>query len=121
MTLRRLSSSSMMSTRLAAMASSAYRQHDRHRRAGAGLAFDVDGAAVIAHDGVRDGKSQARAVLFGGEEGIEHARQRVGRNPRPLIAHACDHGARTVSVFRVRRNGDFIAVTACGDGIEKEI
>ncbi len=98
-----------------------HRQHHRHGGTGAGFALDVDGAAVVAHDGVRDGKAQAGAVLLGREEGIEHARQHVRWNAAAVIAHGGDDHARAVATLRARRDGDSVAVATRRRRVEEQI
>ena len=52
-----------------------------------GLARDVDPAAVLVHDRLRDGEAEAGALagLLGGEEGLEDALQIGGIDAGPLV------------------------------------
>ena len=62
-----------------------HRQEDAERRpAGRRIAFDD--APVIADDLRHQGKSKARALRLGGDEGIEQVGQEVRRDARPVVA-----------------------------------
>src|SRR5689334_524391 len=63
------------------------RQLDDERRAGAGGAFGADRAAARVDDLARDREPETRAVLAGGEEGLEDARQIVRGDAAAGVAY----------------------------------
>src|ERR1035438_8850248 len=68
--------------------SSRSRQKDVEGRAVSGLALDGDGAVMLQDDAPRDGQSEASAFGFGGEEGLEQARQVSRRNAGTVVLHS---------------------------------
>ena len=56
------------------------RKPDRHRRSRADAALHLHRAAVLLDDAVDDGEAEARALLLRREEGVEDAREVLGRD-----------------------------------------
>src|SRR5712692_8317906 len=69
------------------------REHDPKHRSAARHAPEDDAAAVVLHDLVRDGQPEPGAGVLGGEERIEDAIGRRGRDPRPAVLHLDLHAA----------------------------
>src|SRR5512142_533286 len=69
-------------------------------------ALDGDHAAVLAHDGLADGKAEPAPLRAGREERVEDAGERGGGNPGAVVAHRdLDHlllrnGARGLEAVR---------------------
>src|SRR5262249_9034388 len=63
------------------------RQQDAERRSGSGHAAEVDAAAMVLHDLVRDGEPEPGPRLLGGEERIEDTVGERGRNSRAAVHH----------------------------------
>src|SRR5712691_3208005 len=61
------------------------REHDPERRPGARHTPEIDAAAVLLHDLVRDGQPEPGARGLRGEERVEDAVGRRGRNPRSAV------------------------------------
>src|SRR5262249_35211109 len=74
------------------------RQHDTEERARARVVADVDGAAVILDDLLREGEAEPRAAFFRGKERVEDAveigRRNAGTRILDLDGHAPRAGAR---------------------------
>src|SRR5882724_11550669 len=67
------------------------RQIEADRRALAERALDVDGAAGLMREAMHlaETEAAARADVLGREEGVENARQNVGRDARTAVGE-CD-------------------------------
>ena len=67
------------------------RQEDAERRALAQLAVDPDMPAALVHDAVHRGEPEPRAVVLGGEEGLEEVRLHVRVHADARIRHLEHH------------------------------
>src|SRR6188768_3996003 len=69
------------------------------KRSFACFARHVDRTAVVRHDAVRDGETQARSALFGRKEGIEN-RCVETRQTWPVVLDLDGHAARTTATAK---------------------
>ncbi len=69
------------------------RQQQDHLRTLANLAHDLHRAARLAHEAVQHRQAETRALAYrlGGEEGLEHPLQHVGRHALTLVLDGDPH------------------------------
>src|SRR5262245_65434486 len=97
------------------------------------MAVDLDATAVCLDDLAGDGEPQARPPSLGGVEGLEHARQALGRDARTVVADGhrdvCsgarvqrrvddDTTAGTESVYRVLQDSEQRLLKMDGIGLD---
>ena len=80
----------------------------------AGVALQLDAAAVFAHDALHDHQAKAGALFLGGEIGLEDAVDFFLRNAAARVGHVNPHaiglgqrGGRQCATVRHRLNGVF--------------
>ena len=78
------------------------RQPNPEYGAGSGLVCREDLPVVCFHDGSRNRQSHAHALRLGGEKGLEHVLQLVGRDPRSAMESSAKFSAREVRRVTMR-------------------